>query len=194
MKKILPIIIATTSVTVIAGALLATRFQKFNLLKAEDHTVEGGIVINSDSLTVTDESNAPYQVYFDLSSTTKSGYSYNVKDCSAGGTQSVSFKETISDKTYMFSAKGEYTGGAYYNLTLDLENLYSFDSVVVNGYFKGSSHETYEHTYTTSDDDVVYWDSELGMAEISLSSTTMFSYGLLEARIATITINYSCLA
>ena len=194
MKKTLPIIICSTSVAVIACAFAATRIQNFNLLKADVTTVEGGIVINADNLTVTDSSGSPYQVYFELNSTTKSGYAYSATSCSAGGTDSVAFKTTIDTKKYMFVSKGSYAGGAYYNLDLNLENLYSFTSVVVNGYFKGNSYETYKHTYTPSDTDVVTWEPDLGMAEISLTSSTMFSYGLLEARIESITINYSCLA
>ena len=194
MKKTLPVLIITSSALAICAAFFTAHNHKFNLLMAETTTVDGGVVIDSSNVTVTDTSGSPYQVYFRVDSSTKSGYSYSSTNCSAGGTSSVDFKKTIDTKTYMFVSTGSYAGGAYYDITLDLENLYSFTNVVVEGYFKGNSYETYKHTYTSSDSDVVTWEPDLGMAEIELSSSSMFSYGLLEARIQKITINYSCLA
>ncbi len=193
MKKTLPIIAVTAATITIGASIALAKNKSIDLLKA-NNTRNPSIVINKSCVTVTNEEATPYQVYFDLATTTESGFSFTSKNCNAGGNTSIYFPGSSDGETYMFYAEGPSAGGAFFAIDFALENLYSFTSVVVDGVFThGNGSKTYRYTYTTADTDIVDWYPDEGWAFIYIRSAKMDD-NYKSVQLDTITINYSCLA
>ena len=193
MKKILPItLIAGAALIISAGAIIATK-DNFLRIKATNER-ETQLVFNSSSVTVTDTSDLPYQGYFNLNATTESGYAYSSNNNSAGGVSSCVFKNTIDTKTYMFTCSGSYGGAAYFDVGLAFENIYAFESIVVDGIFTHSDNSiTYRYTYTSTDTSVCDWYPDDGILFVELSSANMDN-NYKSVSLEKITFNYSCAA
>lgn len=192
MKK--PLIISAIAVGVIAVSTSAAALNKskLNVLNANAGTRGASIVLNASNLVVGDTSGDPWYDEFSFSTETESHYEFKVKNCTVGG-ESVEFKKGINDITYVFVSDAPTYGpsNAYYDIDINLENLYSFTNVVVKGIFINSSGTHYQYTFTTSDTSNVEWKPELEMAALHLGSGDLennYSYIALES----ITINYSC--
>lgn len=197
MKKslIIPLVSVGAVVACTASALFAT--QKTNFVKMNAGEVEGSVVFNSKSnVSVTDNSGAPWQVYFDMSTKTKSGFDVNAIDndlaCSVGGENNPEFKKTIDDVEYIFYVYGSYAGYAYFDIQFSLINLYNFVNIVVEGQFvRGDDSVFYSKTFDSTDEDVVVYDD--GIALIDVSSAYLDDGGLKSIALKSITVNYMCL-
>ena len=193
MKKTLSIIAVVAASLTIGASIAVANTRHFDYLIATDNTRNASIVLDASTVTVTDDESSPYQVYFDISTTTQSLFPFTANGCTAGATKAIDFKKTIDTKTYMFCAEGYSGGGAWFTIDLSLENLYSFSNVVVDGLFTDNDdHVTYQYTYTSSDTSVVDWDSSLGWALIYIRSNLMDN-NYKTAFIEKITVNYTCL-
>ena len=163
---------------------------------------DGQIILDSSSFDeILDDSGAPYSVYFALSTTTKSGYvfDYDHNDlwCEASGNTDVRFKETIDAKEYLLYAYGPYNGGASFDISFSLSNVYDFTNIVVDGIFKYDDNSTektiYRQTFTTADDDFIVYDSGSKEGLVDLDSTKFISKNFKSIALEKITINYTCI-
>ena len=197
MKKslIIPLVSLGVVATCTASILFANKRQELIPLNAGQR--EGSVVFNSKSnVNVTDDSGAPWQVYFDMSTKTKSGFDVNKTDnsleCSVGGENDPEFKKTIDDTEYIFYAYGSYAGFAYFDVTFLLTDLYNFVNVVVEGQFvRDDDSILYTKTFDQTDTDVVDYDD--GMALIDVSSSYLDAGGFKSVALKSITVNYMCL-
>ena len=197
MKKslIIPLVSLGVVATCTASILFANKKQELTPLNAGQR--EGSVVFNSKSnVNVTDDSGAPWQVYFDMSAKTKSGFDVNKTDnslaCSVGGEHDPEFKKTIEDTEYIFYAYGSYTGFAYFDVAFFLTDLYNFVNVVVEGQFvRDDDSVLYTKTFDQTDTDVVDYDD--GIAMIDVSSASLDAGGFKSVALKSITVNYMCL-
>ena len=201
-QKLLIPMVALSAIVISVSALVFTNGNYSKLTAGTGVEIDGQIVLDSNSFNeILDDSGAPYLVYFLLSTTTKSGYAFDYDHndlwCEASGNTDVRFQETIDEKEYLLYAYGPYNGGASFNISFGLHNVYSFTNIVVDGIFKyedgGVEKTMYKKTFTTADDEFIVYDSESKEGLVELDSTKFMSKNFKSIALEKITINYSCI-
>ena len=192
MKKNINAAIISAAAIIVAGSTLLLSKNPVNQIKALD---ERSASIKFDStnnttIVIDDEDATPWQVYFSMSTTTQSGYAVNAVGASAGATGSIAF-----GGDYIFDAVASSPsayGSAYFNISFELSNLYSFTSVELKGIFVNSTGTHYKYTFTTTNTGVVDWEPEIDMVAISLTSENIDANSFSRIALESIEIKYGC--
>ena len=197
-KFIIPLVSLGVVVASAASILLANQNTVLNRLQAGTGVERNGQIVfdGTSDIDVYDDSGTPYQVFFKMTSHTKSGYvvdyDNNIVDCSVGGETEPKFKKEIDDETYICYSSGSYAGSAYFNISFVITNLYNFIDVVVDGQFvRNNDTVLYEKIFDKNDSDVVDYDD--GTAYITLSSADLEGVGYKSVALKSITVNYMCI-
>lgn len=143
MKKALPILFVASTVVVTAASLTVATSGGFTQLKAADNSYTLTFT-KSDIVSTTTPSGYPNTAKFSFSTTTQSGFSFDVVDATVTGDK-VQFNKSGSNNMVDVSAFDDDFNEASFDMTFNFKGVVSSVSATIKGYFEykdGSWSET----------------------------------------------------